>query len=262
MFRPALRFTLALLLPLQSMQSGHSAESTKLEASYIVFGEQGMVAQTILTNAAQCPMINLDGNLLPMNVRASPGGIERFPDLVCEFFIPAGTNIAAINGQALPLLHPTLGSIAVLGDSGCRLRAVKIDPTDSDEDDGKFQDCNIGTQWPFSVLAKSAAASATTSIVRALAGHIHLWEVLSFADQRSPQFVLGNSGTLLAHKIKQPLIGQQIQNATISFGRSEHEWGYTLFRRGADETNSTATYYGINGDPKFSCRVSATAVSC
>jgi hypothetical protein len=67
---------------------------------------------------------------------------------------------------------------------------------------------------------------------------------------------------LLAHKIKRPLIGQQIQNATISFGRSEHEWGYTLFRHGADETNWTATNYGINGDPKFSCRVSATAVSC
>jgi hypothetical protein len=95
-----------------------------------------------------------------------------------------------------------------------------------------------------------------------VAGHVHLWEVLSFADQRSPQFVLGNSGTLLAHRIKQPLIGQQIQNATISFGRSEHEWGYTLFRHNADETNWTATYYGINGDRKFSCRVSAAAVSC
>ena len=433
MFRPALRFTLALLLPLQSMQSGHSGESAKLEASYIVLDEQGMVARTILTNAAQCPTINLDGNSQQMNVRASPGGIERFPDLVCEFFIPAGTNIATINGQALPLLQPTLGSIAVLGDSGCRLRAVEFDPTDTDWDDGKFQNCNTDTQWPLSVLAKSAAAARPDLVIHVgdylyrespcpkndhgcagspygdnwttwkadfftpaapllqvapwimvrgnheickragtgyfrylhptlaqgqaalscidmvpfytvkvgdqsfvildssdaadtcpkqrcksapyveqfsnmspavgtwlvthrpiwglknknvrlnatlqaalarwdgrlppgftlvVAGHIHLWEVLSFADQRSPQFVLGNSGTSLAHKIKQPLIGQQIQNATISFGRSEHEWGYTLFRHGADETNWTATYYGINGDPKFSCRVSATAVSC
>src|SRR6516225_12109769 len=112
MFRTALRFTLALLLPLQSMQSGHSGESAKLEAS--ILDEQGMVARTILTNAAQCPTINLDGNSQQMNVRAWPGSIERFPDLVCEFFIPAGTNIATINGQALPLLQPTLGSIAVL----------------------------------------------------------------------------------------------------------------------------------------------------
>src|SRR5215471_6488194 len=142
MFRPALRFTLALLLPLQSMQSGHSGESAKLEASYIVLDEQGMVARTILTNAAQCPTINLDGNSQQMNVRASPGRIERFPDLVCEFSIPAGTNIATINGEALPLLHPTLRSIAVLGDTGCRLRRAKYDAAaDSDDDDGKFQNC-------------------------------------------------------------------------------------------------------------------------
>ena len=171
-----MRFTLAFLLPLQSMQSGHSGESAKLEASYIVLDEQGMVARTILTNAAQCPTINLDGNSQQMNVRASPGGIERFPDLVCEFFIPAGTNIATIKGQALPLLQPTLGSIAVLGDSGCRLRAVKFDPTDTDWDDGKFQDY-ISAQngrsrcWPRASPRRgrtSSCTSATMSIVRSL----------------------------------------------------------------------------------------------
>jgi hypothetical protein len=123
------------------MQRGHS-ESTKLEVSYIVLGEQGMVARTILTNAAQCPTINLDGNSQQMNVRASPGSIETFPDLVCEVFIPTGTSIVTINGQALPLLHPTLRSIAVLGDTGCRLRRAKYDAADSDDDDGKFQPHN------------------------------------------------------------------------------------------------------------------------
>src|SRR5215472_17102623 len=159
MFRPAMRFTLALLLPLQSMQSGHSGESPKLEVSYIVLGEQGMVARTILTNAAQCPTISLDGNSQQMNVRASPGGIERFPELVCEFFIPAGTNIATINGEALPLLHPRLRSIAFLGDTGCRLRRAKYDAADSDDDDGKFQNCNTDTQWPLSVLTERAATA-------------------------------------------------------------------------------------------------------
>jgi hypothetical protein len=102
-----------------------------------------------------------------MNVRASPGRIERFPDLVCEFFIPAGTNIATINGQALPLLHPTLRSIAVavLGDTGCRLRRAKYDAADSDDDDGKFQNCNTDTQWPLSVLTKSAAAARPDLVI-------------------------------------------------------------------------------------------------
>src|SRR6516225_3584844 len=74
-------------------------------------------------------------------------------------------DIATINGQALPLLQPTLGSIAVLGDSGCRLRAVKVDPTDTDWDDGKFQNCNTDTQWPLSVLAKSAAAARPDLVI-------------------------------------------------------------------------------------------------
>jgi len=431
MFRPAFRFTLAVLLALimQPIQRGHS-DSTTLEASYIVLGEQGMVARTILTHAAQCPIIDLDGNSQQMNVRASPRGID-FPDLVCELFIPAGTNIAVISGQALPLAHLALRSIAVLGDTGCRLKGTNA--TDSDDDYGKVQECNVGTQWPFSMLAKSVAAvrpdlvihvgdylyregpcpkndrgcagspyqdkwttwkadffapaapllqAAPWIMVRgnheickragagyfryldptlaqgqdalpcidmipfytvkvgsqsfvildsseaadtcpkqgcnsapyaeqfsnmspaanawlvthrpiwglknknvglnatlqaalarwngrlppgfslAIAGHIHLWEALSFTDQRSPQFVLGNSGTLLAHKIKQPLAGQQIGSATIGFGRSEHKWGYTLFKPGFDAANWTATYYGINGETKFSCRVSPIAVSC
>jgi hypothetical protein len=368
-----------------------------------------------------------------MNVRAAPGAIEIFPDLVCEFLVPPGTSNAAIYDQALPLPHQALGTIAVLGDTGCRLRATEADPADSDDDDGKFQDCNIGAKWPFSLLAESVAAARPDLVIHvgdylyrespcptndlgctgspyedrwatwkadffapaapllqgapwimvrgnhegckragmgyfrylhptrardqaalrcidmvpfytlkigsqsfvildssdaadtcpkkgcksgpyveqfsnmnpapgtwlvthrpiwglknknvtlnatlqgalgrwqgklppgfalALAGHIHLWEVLTFDDQRSPQFVLGNSGTSLAHKIKQPLAGQKIGNAKVSFGRSEHEWGYTLFRRSPDAANWTATYYGINGDTKFSCRVLATAVSC
>jgi hypothetical protein len=367
-----------------------------------------------------------------MNVRASPRGID-FPDLVCELLIPAGTNIAVISGQALPLAHPTLRSIAVLGDTGCRLKGTKNDATDTDDDYGKVQECNVGTQWPFSMLVKGVAAERPDLVIHvgdylyregpcpkndhgcagspyqdkwttwkadffapaapllqaapwimvrgnheickragagyfryldptlaqgqdalpcidmipfytvkvgsqsfvildsseaadtcpkqgcnsapyaeqfsnmspaanawlvthrpiwglknknvglnatlqaalarwngrlppgfslAIAGHIHLWEALSFTDQRSPQFVLGNSGTLLAHKIKQPLAGQQIGSATIGFGRSEHKWGYTLFKAGFDAASWTATYYGINGETKFSCRVSPRAVSC
>ena len=47
-------------------------------------------------------------------------------------------------------------------------------------------------------------------IALALAGHIHVVEVLSFADKRSPQFVLGTGGTLLAGKIKTNLTGETI----------------------------------------------------
>src|SRR5262249_14371739 len=51
----------------------------------------------------------------------------------------------------------------------------------------------------------------------ALAGHIHVAEVLSFADQRSPQFVLGTGGTLLAGKIKSDLTGEKIGGTKVSY---------------------------------------------
>jgi hypothetical protein len=57
-------------------------------------------------------------------------------------------------------------------------------------------------------------------IALALAGHIHVAEVLSFADERSPQFVLGTGGTLLADKIERNLSGEKIAGTTISYGRS------------------------------------------
>jgi hypothetical protein len=62
-------------------------------------------------------MIDLDGTLQPMKVRAAPGAIDVFPDLACESLMPAGTSNAAINGQALPLPHQGLSELyAKVGD--------------------------------------------------------------------------------------------------------------------------------------------------
>ena len=48
----------------------------------------------------------------------------------------------------------TLAAVAVIGDTGCRLKADK----DTDHDDeGKFQDCDSKSDWPFSTLAKNVA---------------------------------------------------------------------------------------------------------
>src|SRR2546426_9545997 len=62
----------------------------------------------------------------------------------------------------------------------------------------------------------------------ALAGHIHLWEALSFADGRSPQFVIGNSGTALDPAIEAPLAGRAIGDTNVSYGRAERRFGFTM----------------------------------
>jgi hypothetical protein len=98
-------------------------------------------------------------------------------------------------------------------------------------------------------------------ITLALAGHIHIWEVLSFADLRSPQFVLGNGGTMLTHEIKQPLTGMSI-GTTVSYGNSVDKWGFTIFTPKTGTSDWTATYYSTKGNDKFTCTVTPTAVSC
>src|SRR5215467_9544229 len=115
----AVMFALACALaPL----AGH-AQSPKLEAAYVVLGPQGAVARAVIADATRCPPIAVDGGEQAMNVRARPDA--AFPALVCELPLAAGTKSASIENLPLPVLKPTLTSIAAFGDTGCRLKAGK-----------------------------------------------------------------------------------------------------------------------------------------
>jgi hypothetical protein len=396
----------------------------------VVLGPQGPLARVIVADATRCPQISVDGSEQTMNVRALPDA--AFPVLVCEF--PLAPNIksariAGIGSVELPVLRPALTSIAVFGDTGCRLKAAKqpaaaADP--DDEDHGRFQDCNIPARWPFAQLAASVAAAKPDLVIHvgdylyresacpprdagcarsphgddwpawkadffapgapalraapwivvrgnheicsragagyfrlldprpaqapppcvdlvahftvtvagqsfivldssnaadtcpcdsgpyaaqfadmrptpgswflthrpvwgfrshtetinatlqqalasfngklpdgialALAGHIHVAEVLSFADKRSPQFVLGTGGTLLAGKIKRNLSGAKIAGTTVSYGRSDHRFGFALFKPAPQ--SSTATFHDAAGKRLFACKLGPGEVAC
>lgn len=99
-------------------------------------------------------------------------------------------------------------------------------------------------------------------IALALAGHIHLWEVLSFADHRTPQFVVGNSGTSLDRRIDGSLRGLTVDTTTVSYGKSTNEWGYTIFAPNTGASGWTANNYDVKGNPAFSCTVTSSSVSC
>jgi calcineurin-like phosphoesterase family protein len=100
----------------------------------------------------------------------------------------------------------------------------------------------------------------------AVAGHIHVWETMSFADNRSPQFVLGNGGTQLGHDIKNKKFqGAKVGGTTVSYGYSVDNWGFTIFtpkHKKKLDGNWTATFYSTKGNNKFSCKVTPTSVSC
>jgi len=409
-----------------------------VEASFVVLGPEGPVARAIVTNETQCPTVVLDNGSQPMTVRAMPGtgSPPAFPVLVCELLIPAAAASATIADQKLPLPNASLGAIAALGDTGCRLKRKKSKGTkkerEHDEHEaGKFQDCDSTSKWPFARLSASIAAAkpdlvihvgdylyrespcppgdagcagsphgdnwqtwktdffepaapllkaapwimargnheicaragsgyfrflaptlardqATPScidlmphysvtvagkvfivmdtsnandncaqgcdsglyandfasmkpapgtwwlshrpvwgigpkftlnaslqqalqtwngrlpdgITLALSGHMHTWQLLSFADRRSPQLIVGNGGTLLDHKIKRPIVGQQIGGTTVSYARVERSFGYTMLTPAKDGTGWTATVFDTAGTTKFSCKLHPTEASC
>jgi hypothetical protein len=432
----ARHLTSCIALAVATASSAAFAKSdTKLEAAYVVLGSQGAIARAVYKHATDCPSITVDKSSQQMNVRTLPQTAKNaaFPVLVCELLLPAGTTSAKLGKQKLPLPPSTLGSVAVIGDTGCRLKADKSSPRDEDqEEDGKFQDCDKKSQWPFSTLAASVAkrkpqllvhvgdyiyrespcpkgdkgckgspygdnwdtwkadfftpaapllaaapwiatrgnheicsrngtgymlfldatlaqnqtppacvdliaqfsvtlggqqffvldssnapddcASACESapytaqfaamqpasgawlvthrpvwgfknkgvslnatlqaalaqwqgklppgFALALAGHIHIWEALSFTDQRTPQLVLGNGGTMLTHAIKQKLTGMSIGGTTVSYSNAADKWGFTIFTPKKSAPTWTATYYSTKGNDKFACSLTPTAVSC
>jgi hypothetical protein len=130
--------------------------------AYVVMGEQGAAVARVITAAANCPALTVDGRQLAMTVRAQPATLAQrptaskpedskpsdFPVLVCEAALPAAVASASVQGQALPLPHAATRRIVVIGDSGCRLK----------KKDQEFQECNDAQQFPFATVAAAAAA--------------------------------------------------------------------------------------------------------
>ena len=433
----ALALGLTIAMPAPTRAASDSPDYT-----YVLLGAQGPIARAIYIDASDCPLIKVDDKDQPMNARI--GDKTAFPILVCEFLVPAGTKKLELKGRKLPLPPDALQSVAVIGDTGCRIGA------DSDNDSDDSQDCDQVSEWPFSELAANVAkrkpqvlvhvgdyiyrevapwgdnwntwmldffkpakplleaapwiatrgnheiccrngqgymlfldttlaqdqkpaackdlldpvtvsvggqqfavidssfaaddlptnknmcsadktnpasdcpatgcttnayAGQFTAIAAqkpanawlvshrpvwgfknksfkkddplnatlqggltawngqlppglslAIAGHIHVWETMSFADQRSPQFVLGNGGTQLGHEIKNKKFkGAKVGGTTVSYGYSVDKWGFTIFtpkNRKKLDGNWTATYYSTKGNDKLTCSVTPTAVSC
>ena len=96
----------------------------------------------------------------------------------------------------------------------------------------------------------------------ALAGHIHVVEVLSFADKRSPQFVLGTGGTLLAGKIKTNLTGETIAGRRVAYGRSDHRFGFAMLEPAAEGNGWAATFRDTSSAKLFACKIAAGQIAC
>lgn len=119
--------------------------------SYVVIGANNQQIARHVTNADACPLINIDGQLMPMQQRGQdnpPMGFE--PVISCEYLLPTSVNSVMIEQQPLAVLPKTIQRIAIIGDTGCRMKVIA------------FQNCNNlldgGDPWPFAEIIAMVAA--------------------------------------------------------------------------------------------------------
>src|SRR5262249_22896351 len=161
-----------------------SAAAETSPPAYVVLGAEGVVARAIMIpdendKVPPCPRIEVDGSKKEMTVRAKPDG-NKFNIRVCEFHFREPATSASIAGQPLPLPPDKLKSIAVFGDTGCRIKAKKAKEAstkqvthDADEDGGeekagkkpKVQDCNDPDLWPFETMSKTIAKAKPDLVI-------------------------------------------------------------------------------------------------
>jgi predicted phosphodiesterase len=110
---------------------------------WLQLGPTGLEAR-VITEEPSCPTLQLDNAQKLMGVRASSD--DKFPIKVCSAPIPPDVHLVAVAGASLALQPTTeLKRVAVIGDTGCRLKGDYI------------QACDDPNQWPFAVIAEAVA---------------------------------------------------------------------------------------------------------
>jgi hypothetical protein len=113
-----------------------------LSPAWVELGPGGRaLARVVVSGVLDCPSAEVDGAAAAMTPRQPvPDGFRP----LCEIALPRGAKFARVNGQSLPLPQVDPSRIAVIGDTGCRIKGTEI------------QDCN--REWPFDRVSKAVAA--------------------------------------------------------------------------------------------------------
>lgn len=138
----------------------------QVKSAWVEIGANGQTIVRAVTAASACPRIAIDNglgiNLSTMGLRAAAGTAAQrtttsdaadskpsaFPVTTCETVVAADARDVVVAGRSLPLPKAEPQRIAVLADTGCRMK----------KSDNAFQACNDTAAWPFATIAASAAA--------------------------------------------------------------------------------------------------------
>ena len=110
------------------------------------------------------------------------------------------------------------------------------------------------------VLQAASQDRLPPTVLLVLSGHLHLFEALSFADARPPQWVVGNGGTLLDPRIQSTLAGVEVGGTTISSGATLDRFGYLTIE--PDASGWAATLRTVHGLPAASCMLESSPLTC
>ncbi|MFM2438345.1 MAG: hypothetical protein RLZ55_1164 [Actinomycetota bacterium] len=116
----------------------------------------GRVSVRAVSSNTTCPTITVNGKASTMPVRAAAGG-AAFPVVVCEQVLTSPAASINVGGFTLPVplaKGAKLDSVAIVGDSGCRLEPPK-----------PMQDCNSTATWPAPPVSGEIAQLAPELII-------------------------------------------------------------------------------------------------
>ena len=107
----------------------------------------GLDVRAITGPGAVCPPVLADGAPVESAIRqpADPAG-GAYPLQLCVAHVPQTVSRITVDGLPTPVPPRRLVRIAVIGDTGCRLKGDHV------------QDCNDPARWPFATIARLAAA--------------------------------------------------------------------------------------------------------
>ena len=132
-----MRFWFTLLLAL----AASAANAADLPHAWVQFvASGGLEVRAIVGPGMKCPVVLSGQNPLTSVVRAEP--TEAYPIQVCATPVPPGAGQLTANGLALPAMPKQIRRVAIIGDTGCRMKGTFV------------QDCNDPAAWPFSTVAR------------------------------------------------------------------------------------------------------------
>ena len=134
----------------------------RVQAAWVEIGADGQTIVRAVTTADACPKIAIDGQVTTMGLRVGAGTIAQrttasdptdskpsaFPVTTCENIVTAATTEVAVAGRRLPLPKAQPQRIAVLADTGCRMKKA----------DNAWQACTDVAAWPLATISATIAA--------------------------------------------------------------------------------------------------------